>query len=73
MCQICRKYKCPPSCPSYDGESAERGVRVAFCAACGSSLCEYDYIEYSYGKPYCCDCIKMNTDKIVKKTKAKDR
>ena len=59
MCKICRKYKCPPSCPSYDGESPERGVRIGFCALCGEPLCEYDNIEYSYGKPYCVDCVDM--------------
>ena len=71
MCKICRKYKCPPRCPSYDGESAERGKRVGYCTLCGTTLCEYDYFEYSYGKPYCYECINMNTDKIVKKTKVK--
>ena len=69
MCKICRKYKCPPSCPSYDGESAERGKRVGECALCGTTLCEYDYIEYTYGKPYCYECIDMRFDEIVKKSK----
>ena len=71
MCRICRKYKCPPSCPEYDGESAERGVRIGYCALCGAALCELDYVEYSYGKPYCYDCIEKYSDKIVKKTKVK--
>ena len=59
MCRICGKYKCPPSCPSYEGDSAERGKKVGNCGLCGDSLCEDDYINYSYGKPYCIDCIEI--------------
>ena len=58
MCRICGKYKCPPSCPEYEGESAERGKRVGVCHICGVGLCEYDDIVYSYGKPYCMACYK---------------
>ncbi len=59
MCRICGKYICPPACPSYDGESAERGRRIGFCASCNRTLCEYDYIGYSNGKPYCLDCYRQ--------------
>ena len=59
MCRICGKYICPPVCPSYDGESAERGRRIGFCARCGRTLCEYDYIGYSDGKPYCLGCYRQ--------------
>lgn len=58
MCRICGKYKCPPSCPEYAGESAERGKRVGVCQECGEGLCEYDEFVYSYGKPYCMACYK---------------
>ena len=59
MCRICGKYNCPPACPSYNGESAELGERIDFCAVCGTPLYQYEYIKYSYGKPYCVDCVDM--------------
>ena len=34
MCDICKKFICPPACPSYDGRSAEHGKRIAVCAIC---------------------------------------
>jgi hypothetical protein len=34
MCDICKKFICPPACPSYDGRSAEHGKRIADCAIC---------------------------------------
>ncbi|MBE6531877.1 MAG: hypothetical protein E7679_07340 [Ruminococcaceae bacterium] len=68
MCRICGKYICPPSCPSYDGESAEMGKMIGRCSECGVRLCEYDDIVYSYGKPYCVDCynIKIRYDERYK-------
>ena len=62
MCRICGKYICPTSCPSYDGESAELGKRIAFCSLCGGSLREYDYVRFYYGKPYCAECIEHFID-----------
>ena len=56
MCRICGKFICPPPCPSYDGESAERGKKIAVCTACECSICEYDEIRFKYGFPYCLDC-----------------
>ena len=56
MCRICNKFICPPPCPNYSGESAERGKRIAICHACGRSICEYDDINFDYGFPYCLDC-----------------
>lgn len=62
MCGICGKFICPSSCPSFDGESAEYGKRIGYCAGCGISLCEYEDIEYSYGKPYCSECATKYTE-----------
>ena len=62
MCQICGKYICPSACPSYDGESAEYGKRIDFCSECGAYLCEFEYIDYSYGKPYCSECASKRID-----------
>ena len=58
MCRICGKYICPPACPSYDGESAERGRAKGRCYVCGAMVCEYDEIVYSSGKPYCFACYR---------------
>ena len=38
MCDICGRMFCPPSCPSYDGRDAERGVSLGKCAECGAFL-----------------------------------
>ena len=62
MCLICGKYKCPPTCPEYEGESAERGRAVGLCSVCGSVICEYDDMEFSYGKPYCIDCYNKESE-----------
>ena len=56
MCSFCAKYICPPACPRYSGENAEKGKLLAVCHGCGRSLREYDNIDFSYGKPYCFEC-----------------
>ncbi|MBQ8140137.1 MAG: hypothetical protein IJ038_00385 [Clostridia bacterium] len=63
MCGVCGKYICPPPCPFHNGESAERGRKRGECYACGESLCEYDEIRFSYGKPYCVDCFEKLSEK----------
>ena len=64
MCQICGKYICPSTCPSYSGRSAERGRKIGECSLCGAFLCEYDTSKYSYGKPYCHKCyVKITMEK----------
>ena len=40
MCEICRKYRCPPNCPSYEGRSAEFGWRIAVREYGGCAICE---------------------------------
>ena len=63
MCRICGKYICPPPCPSYKGESAERGKKIGICTVCGNDLHEYDYLRYAYGKLLCYDCYKTTRER----------
>ena len=58
MCRICRKYLCPPSCPSFCGDSAERGRAISNCALCDAYICEYDEYEILHDKLLCEECIK---------------
>ena len=62
MCRICGKFICPPPCPNYEGDSAERGKRVAVCSNCECSICEEDEIRFKYGFPYCLDCYTKQRD-----------
>ena len=56
MCEICRKYRCPPNCPSYEGRSAEFGRPIAKCRECGRSLYEDDLIREYGGRAVCDEC-----------------
>lgn len=64
MCEICRKYRCPPSCPSYEGRSAEFGWRLAVCRICGRSLYEGDVIREYAGRAVCGECAEREEEKI---------
>lgn len=68
MCEICRKYLCPPACPSYVGRSAERGKTVFRCADCGKLLHEYDDYIIDYGNPYCLACKFKTNDSVDDET-----
>ena len=48
MCKMCKRYRCPPNCPSYEGRSAEYGKAVASCRMCGAILYEGDNI-FTFG------------------------
>ena len=51
MCEICRRFICPSSCPSYEGRSSEYGRRIGVCRRCGGSV----YGEaYLFGGRYIC-------------------
>ena len=64
MCKMCRRYKCPPTCPAFVGESAELGKRMLKCALCGGAIYENDRYTVYYGKPYCERCVEVGkTDK----------
>ncbi len=56
MCEICRQFLCPSSCPSYFGYSAELGARLFRCAGCGEWIHEEEDYIIDYGKPYCLCC-----------------
>ena len=56
VCDICEKYICPPSCPSYKGDSAEFGKAVAICRKCGRYIyADDDYFRDKTGRT-CSDC-----------------
>lgn len=59
MCDICRRFICPPACPSYAGISAEYGKRRARCTECGRWLYDEDDYIIDYGYPYCLRCAKL--------------
>ena len=56
MCEICKKYICPPSCPSYDGSSAEHGKRIAVCSICAESIYRDDRYFASSRVVLCARC-----------------
>ena len=62
MCQVCRKYYCPPSCPSFDGRSSELGRARIRCSVCGKLIYEADDYVINYGKPQCYECTFSNRD-----------
>ena len=55
MCEICGQYFCYPSCPAYDGRSAELGKYLFRCAKCGERMFEADNYTIYNGKPFCDD------------------
>lgn len=58
MCDICRRYRCPPNCPSYKGWSAEYGERQAICTCCGVFLYAADDALEVRGRVMCVECGK---------------
>ena len=56
MCNICRKFICPPACPSYEGRSSERGLRVAVCRICGEFIYRGGGRFLNDRHPLCFDC-----------------
>ena len=63
MCDICRRYICPPRCPSFVGRSAEFGRAIFRCASCGRRIYENDDYVINYGKPYCYKCMNLEFEK----------
>ena len=53
MCEICRRFICPSSCPSYDGRSSEYGRRIGVCRRCGEDI--YRGEAYFFGGRYLCE------------------
>ena len=56
MCDVCGQYFCYPSCPSFEGISAELGKRLFKCSGCGCGLFEADDYTIYKGKAFCEDC-----------------
>ncbi|MBP3314184.1 MAG: hypothetical protein J6M03_00035 [Clostridia bacterium] len=56
MCEICRRFICPPACPSYNGRNVEYGRRRGVCASCGKELYSSDEIYGSFTKILCKKC-----------------
>ena len=56
VCKYCGKYKCPPPCPSYQGESAERGKPIGICRKCGGYIYRYDDYFDGIGGLVCDQC-----------------
>ena len=56
MCDICGGYFCYPSCPSYNGDSAEFGKRLFLCSRCGRSIYEIDDYTKDEDNVYCEEC-----------------
>ncbi len=56
MCAICKFLYCPSSCPSYEGDSPERGRPIGECAVCEDYIYEDDYYYIESGKMLCAEC-----------------
>lgn len=58
MCEVCGQYFCYPSCPSYEGESAELGSPLFRCVKCGMRLFRSDNYTIYNGRFFCEECLK---------------
>ena len=58
MCEICGGYFCYPSCPSYDGDSAELGKRLFWCSSCECAIHEADDYTVDGNDVYCAECAR---------------
>lgn len=54
ICEICRNYRCPPSCPGYTGHLPGLGRPIGICAVCGETLREDDG-AYNYKSRLICE------------------
>lgn len=65
MCRICKRYRCPPNCPSYEGRSAEYGMRIGFCRVCGGEVYEEDRIALGRSS-LCLECAEREHSELRK-------
>lgn len=65
MCRICRRYRCPPNCPSYEGRSAEYGRRVGVCRVCGGEVYEEDRSVLGVSS-LCLECAEREQSRLRK-------
>lgn len=63
MCKICGQYFCYPSCPSFEGDSAEFGKRLFRCAVCGENIYETDDYTINKGRAYCATCGALRAER----------
>ena len=58
MCEYCKQYECPPSCPSFDGYVSWLGSPTFICEMCEGKIYEGD-VHYVRGdRALCEDCAK---------------
>ena len=56
ICEYCKQYECPSSCPSFDGYISELGKPKGLCDQCEQRIYE-DERHYKFGdKMICCEC-----------------
>lgn len=53
ICDYCKNYVCPSTCPSFDGYMPSLGESVAICSTCEQRLYEDEEI-YCYNDKYIC-------------------
>ena len=56
ICEICRQYRCPASCPEFDGYIPGMGKPIGVCEICGCGVYEDDEYYLVNGKFICRDC-----------------
>lgn len=67
MCEICKRFICPASCPSYEGRSSEYGRRIGVCRRCGEELYSEDGAYFLRGRYLCRRCRSKELVKMAQK------
>ena len=56
ICEFCRQYECPSSCPTFDGYISGAGAYIGKCDYCDQGIFEDDKY-YKFGeKILCSEC-----------------
>ena len=56
ICKICGQYRCPSSCPEFDGYVAGLGRSIGSCELCGARAYDDDGHYSVNNKIICPDC-----------------
>ena len=56
ICEICKQYSCPASCPEFDGYVTGLGESIGACELCGCRAYEDEECYAVNGKIICQDC-----------------
>ena len=56
LCIICRRYLCPPACPSYKGVSPLKGRPIGQCEECERYIYGDDEGYFTERAVYCEEC-----------------